>query len=183
MILQSQTLTLRLIQLSDLEALYALQSNPLVAQYNTIGVPDDMSFTKNLIVNALSDVDSFGVTNFWWGVFLKKEDKFIGEAGLNLALTQYKSAEIFYAIDPHFWRQGYATEVVETILHFGFADLDLHRISTGVATENIASIKLLEKVGMKREGRHRKIMPIRGEWWDNYHYAILDEDFFGNVGE
>ena len=61
-------------------------------------------------------------------------------------------------------------------------DLSLHRITAGVATENSNSIKLLERIGMLREGRHRKILPIRGEWWDNYQYAILEEDFFGQVG-
>jgi len=45
-----------------------------------------------------------------------------------------------------------------------------------VATQNLNSIKLLEKVGMTREGMHRKILPIRGGWIDNYSYAILEED-------
>jgi len=52
----------------------------------------------------------------------------------------------------------------------------LHRIEAGVATQNLNSIKLLEKVGMTREGMYRKILPIRGEWVDNYSYAILEED-------
>ncbi|MDR1201453.1 MAG: GNAT family N-acetyltransferase [Tannerellaceae bacterium] len=46
----------------------------------------------------------------------------------------------------------------------------------GVATENIRSIKVLEKSGMIREGLRRKILPIRGEWKDNYHYAIVEND-------
>ena len=45
------------------------------------------------------------------------------------------------------------------------------------AVDNITSIKVLEKVGMTREEKKRKKLPIRGEWKDNYFYAILDEDF------
>jgi RimJ/RimL family protein N-acetyltransferase len=61
-------------------------------------------------------------------------------------------------------------------LKFGFESLHLHRIEAGTATENINSIRVLEKIGMTREGRRRKILPIRGEWYDNYHYAILEDD-------
>jgi [ribosomal protein S5]-alanine N-acetyltransferase len=55
--------------------------------------------------------------------------------------------------------------------------LRLHRIEAGCAVENIPSIKVLEKAGMTREGLKRKKLPIRGEWKDNYFYAILEEDF------
>lgn len=62
-------------------------------------------------------------------------------------------------------------------MDFGFNDLKLHRIEAGCAVENIASSKVLEKVGMTKEGMKRKKLPIRGEWKDNYLYAILEEDF------
>ena len=77
---------------------------------------------------------------------------------------------------PAFWGKGYATEVVKTIIKFGFENLKLHRIEAGVATENTRSIRVLEKAGMIREGSRRKILPIRGTWKDNYHYAILEDD-------
>lgn len=176
--LHSKRLLLRPISIIDLYDLYQLQCNEQVARYNTIGIPDDVNFTQNLIENAINDKITFHKTNFWWGIFLKEKNQFIGEAGMNLSITKYKSGEIFYSLNPIYWKKGYATEAVETILTYGFVDLVLHRISAGVATENESSIRLLERVGMTREGKHRKILPIRGEWWDNYHYAILEEDFF-----
>jgi len=51
---------------------------------------------------------------------------------------------------------------------------NLHKVEAGVATENHRSIRVLEKAGMTREGLRRKILPIRGEWKDNYHYAIVE---------
>ncbi len=176
--LYSKRLLLRSISIINLYDLYQLQSNEAVARYNTIGIPEDVNFTQTLIENAVNDPATFDKTNFWWGIFLKESNQFIGEAGLNLSVTRYKSGEVFYGLYPDYWGKGYATEAVETILTYGFVDLSLHRISAGVATENEASIKLLERVGMTREGKHRKILPIRGEWWDNYGYAILEEDFF-----
>jgi ribosomal-protein-alanine N-acetyltransferase len=52
----------------------------------------------------------------------------------------------------------------------------LHKVEAGVATENIRSINVLEKSGMIQEGLRRKILPIRGAWIDNYHYAIVEDD-------
>lgn len=63
------------------------------------------------------------------------------------------------------------------VLDFGFGVLKLHRIEAGCAVDNIASIKVLEKAGMTKEGMKRKKLPIRGKWKDNYFFAILEEDF------
>ena len=58
----------------------------------------------------------------------------------------------------------------------GLYTCGLHKVEAGVATENKKSVKVLEKTGMTREGLRRKILPIRGEWKDNYHYAIVEDD-------
>ena len=77
---------------------------------------------------------------------------------------------------PTHWGQGYATETAKMLIKIGFDVFHLHKIEAGVATENIRSIRVLEKSGMTREGLRRKILPIRGEWKDNYHYAIVEDD-------
>ena len=77
---------------------------------------------------------------------------------------------------PTHWGNGYATEISKRLIKFGFEYLKLHRIEAGVATGHLKSIKILEKVGMKREGIRRKILPIRGEWKDNFHYAVVEDD-------
>ena len=81
-----------------------------------------------------------------------------------------------YSLLPDYWGQGYATEAVRGLIGYAFEELGLHRLEAGVATGNLASIRVLEKAGMTREGLKRKILPIRGTWVDNFHYAILDED-------
>ena len=179
--LQSPRLTLRPIVKTDLAELFKLQSYPKVAQYNTIGIPENEGITKTYLETAIDNIDNYFKTNFWWAIINKETSEFIGEAGLTLSIMKYQSGEIFYGLSPQFWRKGYAIEAVRAILNYGFVDLNLHRITAGVATKNIRSIHLLEKIGMKREGKHQKILPIRGEWWDNYLYALLEEDFFREV--
>ena len=101
----------------------------------------------------------------------------MGLIALNIGKANYKTAEVWYKIHVDHWKKGYTTEALTKLLGFGFKDLKLHRIEAGCAVENISSIRVLEKVGMTKEGMKRKKLPIRGEWKDNYFYAILEEDF------
>ena len=144
-----------------------------VARFNTIGIPEDISETKKMLEKLF---DPENTKEFGWSINLKKSSDFVGELGMSLSIPKFKMAEIHYSILPKYWGNGYATEAVKALIKYGFEELNLHRIEAGVATENAASIRVLEKVGMLREGLKRKILPIRGEWKDNYHYAILDED-------
>ena len=84
--------------------------------------------------------------------------------------------EFYYKFHPDFWGKGFATETAKALIKFGFEEYNLHRIEAGVATENLASKRVLEKAGMTCEGIRRKILPIRGEWKDNFHFAILEDD-------
>ncbi len=95
---------------------------------------------------------------------------------MNLSLNKFKLGKIYYKLLPQKWGRGYATELVKTLIKSGFENFKLHKIEAGVSTENIASIRVLEKSGMTREGLRRKVLPIRGEWKDNYHYAIVEDD-------
>ena len=95
---------------------------------------------------------------------------------MTLSLDKFKLGEIYYKLSPVHWGKGYATEVSKALIKSGFEHFELHKVEAGVATENLASIKVLEKSGMTREGLRRKILPIRGEWKDNYHYAIVEDD-------
>ena len=60
--------------------------------------------------------------------------------------------------------------------HWGSIDAVAKSDAAGVATANIASVHVLEKAGMTCEGVRRKILPIRGEWKDNFHFAIVEDD-------
>ncbi len=83
---------------------------------------------------------------------------------------------MWYKIHPVYWNKGYATETLIAVINFGFDHLKLHRIQAGCAVDNTGSIKVLEKAGMTREGRGRKILPLVTGWSDNYEYSILESD-------
>ena len=130
---------------------------PEVAEFNTIGIPKSIEVTEKFLQPLFEPQQVEQGQQLGWSIRLKKNNTFIGELGMRLTTPKYNKGEIHYSLIPTFWNKGYATEA-------------------GVATQNLNSIKLLEKVGMTQEGMHRKILPIRGGWVDNYSYAILEED-------
>lgn len=170
------TKRLKLIEISmvDLQEIHAFESIPEVDRFNTLGIPNDIEDSRKIILPVIADQRNDERKLYCWKVL--DQDAFIGLAGLSRNLDRFKIGEIYYKLKPSSWGQGYATEIARRLVRFGFEGLGLHRVEAGVATENIASIRVLEKIGMKREGCHRKILPIRGEWKDNFHYALVEDD-------
>jgi ribosomal-protein-alanine N-acetyltransferase len=82
-----------------------------------------------------------------------------------------------YVVHPDLWGQGYATEIVGLLLRFGFEHLNLHRIMATCDPRNIASARVLEKIGMTYEGRQRHTMLIRDGWRDSSMYSLLDDEW------
>jgi ribosomal-protein-alanine N-acetyltransferase len=72
--------------------------------------------------------------------------------------------------------QGYMTAAVRALLPYAFNALRLRRIEAACLPENIASIRLLERVGFTREGYARSYLCIAGTWRDHLLYAILADD-------
>ncbi|MEO6868993.1 MAG: GNAT family protein [Ginsengibacter sp.] len=176
--LQTTRLNFRQVSKRDLNNIHALHSFAETDRFNTLGIPETILDTEKIIDNWCSKQNAGPPTLYVFCVEIIDTKEFIGLIALNIGKPNYKTAELWYKIHPDHWRKGYATEAMYYTLHFAFNDLQLHRIEAGCAVENIASIKILDKVGMIREGLKRKILPIRGEWKDNYFYAILEEDFF-----
>ena len=174
--LETSRLVLREIRDTDIADIHFLISNAKVAEFNTLGIPEDTTISKTIVQGILDDQRKDSRTKYGWIIRLKANDQFIGEIGLDLGIPRYKIAEIHYSLLPSFWGNGYAIEAAKRVLAFGFDTLHLHRIEAGVATQNVKSVKLLERLGMTREGRKRKVLPIRGGWMDNFHYAILEAD-------
>ncbi len=73
--------------------------------------------------------------------------------------------------------QGLMTRAVRTLIPFSFEELRLHRIEAACMPDNLASIRVLERCGFKREGLARKYLKINGAWRDHLLFAMIIEDF------
>lgn len=175
-LLTTKKLQLRLITYSDLDAIHQLHVLPETDRYNTLGIPDNLEETKSIVDLWIKDNELEEIKNYTFAIELISSKKFMGLFGLKLGSKKYRNAEVWFKIHPDFWGKGIATNALNCILDFGFHTLKLHRIVGGCAVDNVASSKVMEKVGMIKEGRHRKILPLESGWSDNFEYAIIDTD-------
>jgi ribosomal-protein-alanine N-acetyltransferase len=160
----------------DLTQIHILQSTPEVDEFNTLGIPKSIEATRKNMRAVIEDKNKEKRSFFCWIIRQETDSAFVGICGLTLSAERFRLGEIYYNLLPAYWGKGYGTESAKALIRFCFTRLKLHRVEAGVATANERSIRLLEKVGMTREALHRKILPIRGEWKDNYEYAILEDD-------
>ncbi|TDB67982.1 GNAT family N-acetyltransferase [Arundinibacter roseus] len=172
----TERLVLKETTWDDVELIHSLHCVKEVEEFNTIGIPRHTGDTLEVMLVALEDQQSVPRTHFAWTVWLRDTRQFVGEAGMHLSADRFRRGEIHYSLFPEYWQNGYATEIVKNIISFGFRELNLHRIEAGVAKDNARSIRVVEKAGMQCEGLRRKSLPIRGEWIDNFQYAILEDD-------
>ena len=115
--------------------------------------------------------------NFTFAVVLKSENKLIGGCGIYVSNTVNREAFLGYIFHRGYWGRGYATETASALVAFGFNRLKMHRIFATCDPQNLASIKVLEKVGMQKEGLLRQNYLIRGKWRDSLLFAIIENDF------
>jgi len=85
--------------------------------------------------------------------------------------------EIGWAIHPHEWGKGYAPEAARYMMDHAFKQLDVHRIVAFCHVDNQASIRVMEKLGMHKDGRLRETRWLNGQWWDEYVYALLEKEW------
>ena len=101
----------------------------------------------------------------------------IGNCGIRRKANNDWEADVGYELAPEYWGRGYATEAALAVVGFGFRELGLHRISSWCITDNTASARVLEKVGMRLEGRLRENEYFKGRWWDTLLYGLLETDW------
>ena len=174
--LYTERLKLRLIEISDLNQIHDLHSYAETDEYNTLGIPANLEETQSIIEPWIEEYQKEEIENFIFAIEKKEDNQFLGLIALILGKSKFKIAEVWYKLNPGCWGNGYATESLNRIIDFAFQDLKLHRIEAGCAINNIASIKVLEKAGMIREGRKSKVLPLFSGWSDNFEYAILETD-------
>jgi RimJ/RimL family protein N-acetyltransferase len=157
MILETDRLFLREYVEEDAEAFFKLNSDPEVLRF----VPDkrlvDVEQARRILVDhPIADYRKYG---FGRGVcILKSTGEQIGFAGLKY-LDELGEVDVAYRLMPTHWGQGLATEAGLASVRYGFADLGLKQIIGLVMPENLASVRVLEKAGLRLSGtvRYRAI--------------------------
>lgn len=174
--LTGRRLSLRNLRFSDAENVRRNANNKEVARW-TISVP--YPYAKNNAVKFIrkTHYDAGKKKAFTFGIVLRKENKVIGVITLSRLDYKNKNAELGYWLGKRYWKQGLMTEAVRLILEFGFSQLNLHRIGSGLFEENVASKRVLEKAGFKHEGKIKQSRFRYRRWHNELRYGILCSEY------
>ena len=108
---------------------------------------------------------------------LKSGSTVIGNIGIGIKDKEGKQAEIGWLLANHYQGMGIATEAAGAVISLGFEALGLHRIYARTGKTNTKSWRLMERLGMRQEAHFRKSHTVKGNWDDEFIYAILAEEW------
>ncbi len=174
-ILETKRLLLKMPSLelaSDLTKL--LQDRDISKNLSKVPYPYRLEDAQNFIKSSQENFfKENGEQEF--GIFLKENGKIIGMSGLDIS-TRHNHATLGYWLGKAYWGEGYATEVAQRMVAYGFDELKVHRIACAHFHTNPASGKVMQKAGFSYEGRRRGHFKCGSEYLDILDYGILRDE-------
>jgi RimJ/RimL family protein N-acetyltransferase len=179
--LSTRRIILRPLQAEDAETMFRYRSRPDVSRYQS-WLPAEVSEVRAFIEKQSGTVP--GTRGTWYSLAITQQENgiMIGDVGLHFPEIESPQLEIGITLSPAFQRRGLAAEALEEVCRFVFSSLGKDRIYASVDPRNKPSIRLLERVGMRKEAFLPGSIVIRGELVDDLVYAVKKEDFRPAVG-
>lgn len=175
--MHTKNLILRPFRLSDEDDLHLFCSDLSNVEYMDWG-PNTLEQTKKFLSESVASLDDKAPNAFNFAVIQKSSGIAIGSCSIWVRCEKNQHGGLGYILNKQFWHKGYGTELTLELIKFGFETLKFHRISATCFPLNLASKRLLEKVGFKEEGYLRQEVFVRGKWRDSLLFSILESEYF-----
>ena len=172
--LSNDRLSLREFTKEDWAAVHQYASQDIVCRYQPWG-PNTEKDSQDFVNQVMIDRAQQPRTRFVLAIIYK--EKMVGAGEFNIRDMANRAGEVAYIVHPDYWGRGIATDVAQLLIDFGFKELKLHRIYATCDPRNIGSSKVLEKVGMIKEGRIRDDLLIKDGWRDSLLYSVLEHEW------
>jgi [ribosomal protein S5]-alanine N-acetyltransferase len=174
-VLETARITLRFIEERDVDAIYAVYSDPLVARYLSKPAQTERAQAEKMVANVLAGyADGSSVT---FAMERREDGVVIGIVMLFRFNDESRRAEIGYSMGQAHWGRGYMDECLRTVIDYGFGPLGLNRVEADIDPRNAASAKSLARLGFKAEGVLRERWIVAGEVSDTAYYGLLRSDW------
>jgi RimJ/RimL family protein N-acetyltransferase len=173
--IESARLRLRHFQDSDVTSFMGYRNDPIVAKYQSWDGISELE-ARTFIQEQKEIQPGEPGKGFQIAIELKATGVLIGDCYFTINALDHRQAEIGFTLSGEYQGYGYATEAVSCFFNYAFYTFNLHRITAITDCENIASVALLERLGMRREGHFIQNIWFKGKWGDEYLYAILKEE-------
>ncbi len=175
--LYTERLILRKFAKDDLDAVQEYAGNPENVIFMLWG-PNSEELTRAFIETAISAAEKTPCTYYQFAIILKSSNALIGACHISLTAD---AGELGWILHRDYWKQGLGTEMGEELLRFAFEELGLRRVLGHCDADNTGSFRLMEKIGMRREGLFIEARPAHKQssrrYSDELSYAILKDDW------
>ena len=173
----TERLALRPFRDDDLDVFHAMQSRPDVVRY-LYWEPRSRDEAREMLTHRQGQtaIEREG-DGLHLAADLRADGTLIGHFSLHWASEQHRQGEVGFVVHPDHHGRGYATEGARRMLQFGFDELGLHRIIGRCDARNLASARVMERLGMRREAHLIENEFVKGEWTDEFTYAMLDREW------
>ncbi|MDA8794010.1 GNAT family N-acetyltransferase [Bacteriovoracaceae bacterium] len=161
---------------TDWKDIHEYASIPEFSQYDIWG-PNSEDDSKNFVQSCIESSLTKNRFKYDLAVFHRREKRVIGGIGIRRSSESSLISDLGYAINPNFQGKGLATEAVLAMFDFAFNQLNLALIYATCDCRNIASYRVMEKVGMIKVGQILKHREIKGHWRDSYRYEVLSPKY------
>ena len=169
---RTERLILREFVKSDFDAVFAYSSDPKVTRYLFFG-PRDQESTAEYLEELLASQIEQPRTRFELAVEEAASGRVIGAC--DLSVIEANAVDLGYMLGTQDWGKGYATEISLALLEAAFRELRAERVISTVDVNNGASIRVLEKIGMRWEAVFRKHRRAKNRWWDCHMFVMPRE--------
>jgi RimJ/RimL family protein N-acetyltransferase len=177
--LETSRLTLRPFVESDFDAVYAMRSDPEVALYLYQG-PLSADETRSRLERNMA-LSAWTAEGDWLSVAVveRATGLTVGDLAFHWVSERDRTAEVGFVFDPRHQGKGFATEAASALVEWAFGVGGFHRVIGRTEARNVASARVLEKLGMRREAHFVENEWVKGEWQSELVYAILDREWGG----
>jgi len=179
--LHGDRVKLREVRVDDATDALAWSSDREWFRYLAHEPVDSLDQEQAFFHSLLADTTATPRRTYHLGITTESSDTIIGLARLGVTSERHYAADLGYGIRRDLWGNGITTEAVKLLIGFGFDQLGLHRIWAHHHPDNVASERVLQKVGMTKEGRLRDNMLTSDGWRDSNLYAILEDEWANNL--
>ena len=179
--IRTERLVLRRFAVADAGALAAYRSDPDVARYQSWSTPYSVVEARRLI-EGQAHLDGPPAGD-WLQIAAESDGEVIGDVAVRRS-SDGRTARIGYTVAPAHQRRGFGGEAVGAVVARLFESAgELHRIEASLDARNVASARLLQRLGFRHEGTAISAEFADGEWCDVAHYAILRDEHEGRVSQ
>lgn len=175
MILETERLTLRPITLDDKNDVFDYRSDSQTNKYQG-WIPTSVSDVEVFIRKSANQIN-VPQTWFQFVIVEKNTQKIIGDLGINFFDFENYQAEIGCTLNRDFQNKGYATESLTRVIDYLFGALKKHRIITSLDPNNKNSIRLVERLGFRKEAHFVESLFLNNTWVDDLIYAMLKREW------